>query len=72
MIVIEQFIMATRAQEIARCREEMLGMAHGMPESAYELTPRDMVESPRPKIEKHDQERPVEGEMSSEKKDVEE
>ncbi|RZR85945.1 hypothetical protein BHM03_00013024, partial [Ensete ventricosum] len=65
-------IMATRAQEIARCREEMLGMAHGMPESAYELTPRDMVESPRPKIEKHDQERPVEGEMSSEKKDVEE
>lgn len=29
-----------------------LGMAHGMVESAYELTPWDMVESARPEIEK--------------------
>ena len=33
-----------RAQEIARRREEMLGMLHDLPESEYELSLTDLVE----------------------------
>ncbi|CAL9770649.1 unnamed protein product [Musa acuminata subsp. burmannicoides] len=35
------------AREIARYRQDMLDMVREMPESAYELTLRDMVETPR-------------------------
>ncbi|WOL02372.1 hypothetical protein Cni_G11091 [Canna indica] len=37
----------SRAQEIARYRQEMLDFVREMPESAYELSLRDMVEVPR-------------------------
>ena len=36
--------LSTRAQEIARRREEMLGMLHDLPESEYELSLTDLVE----------------------------
>jgi hypothetical protein len=35
---------SARAQEIARRREEMLGMLHDLPESEYELSLTDLVE----------------------------
>lgn len=37
---------SSRAQEIARYRKEMMDLVRGMPESAYELSLRDMVETP--------------------------
>ncbi|EAY88349.1 hypothetical protein OsI_09807 [Oryza sativa Indica Group] len=36
--------LSARAQEIARRREEMLGMLHDLPESEYELSLTDLVE----------------------------
>ncbi|WOL01537.1 hypothetical protein Cni_G10254 [Canna indica] len=46
-----------RAQEIARCRQEMLETVRGMAEADYELSLRDMVESPPPRTEKNEKER---------------
>ncbi|CAL9184343.1 unnamed protein product [Musa hybrid cultivar] len=37
----------SRAEEIARYRQEMLDLVRDMPEPAYELSLRDMVEAPR-------------------------
>ncbi|XP_042438640.1 uncharacterized protein LOC122024152 [Zingiber officinale] len=42
-----QYYSTLRAQEIARYRQEMMDLVRGMPESAYELSFRDMVETPR-------------------------
>ncbi|KAG6477153.1 uncharacterized protein LOC122024648 [Zingiber officinale] len=36
-----------RAQEIVSYRQEMMDLVRGMPESAYELSLRDLVETPR-------------------------
>ncbi|GJN09245.1 hypothetical protein PR202_ga27233 [Eleusine coracana subsp. coracana] len=39
---------SARAQEIARRREEMMGMLHDLPESEYELSLTDLVEKAGP------------------------
>ncbi|URE47295.1 hypothetical protein MUK42_14697 [Musa troglodytarum] len=43
----KQVVPTPGAREIARYRQGMLDMVREMPESAYELTLRDMVEAPR-------------------------
>ncbi|KAJ8479107.1 hypothetical protein OPV22_022834 [Ensete ventricosum] len=43
----KQVVPTPGAREIARYRQDMLDMVREMPESAYELTLRDMVEAPR-------------------------
>jgi len=42
---------SARAQEIARRREEMLGMLHDLPESEYELSLTDLVEKAGGEVE---------------------
>lgn len=48
-----------RVQAIERYRQEMMEMVRGLPEAAYELSLRDIVESPSPRIARIEGQRPT-------------
>ncbi|XP_073013008.1 uncharacterized protein [Typha latifolia] len=52
----EHHYLTPRAQTIAKYRQEMLNMVQDMPETAYELSLRDIVESPLPRIARREEE----------------